>query len=157
MSYRNYCLAGLLTLIATSAIAATSSDAAATRIPPPAIAPSGSLYARLGGTPVVSAFVNDTIDKVAASPESNRTFDKVNLQNVKDRLIVQICALTDGGCVYTGDPIREVRAGQRIGNTEYFRLVEVLRESMRARDVPLTARNELLELLTPMKRDVAKL
>jgi hypothetical protein len=33
----------------------------------------------------------------------------------------------------------------------------VLRESMRTQKVPLAARNELLEILAPMKRDVVKL
>ena len=33
----------------------------------------------------------------------------------------------------------------------------VLRDAMRAQNVPLSARNELLEILAPMKRDVVKL
>jgi hemoglobin len=126
-------------------------------VPPPAIAPAGSLYGRLGGTAVVTAFVSDTIDQVAADPDMNRSFDKVNLQHVKDLLVEQICALTRGGCDYTGDTMREVHAGHHISNAEFFGLVEVLRESMRAHDVPLAARNQLLEILAPMKRDVVKL
>ena len=53
--------------------------------------------------------------------------------------------------------MREVHAGHHISNAEFFGLVEVLRDSMRARDVPLAARNQLLEILAPMKRDVVKL
>jgi hemoglobin len=120
-------------------------------------APAGSLYARLGGTPKVTAFVNQTIDRVAADPRMSKSFDKVNLQHVKDMLLAQICSLTGGGCVYTGDTMREVHAGDRIGNAEFYGLVEQLRGAMRAQDVPLAARNELLEILAPMKRDVVKL
>ncbi len=125
--------------------------------PLPAVAPAGSLYARLGGTPVVSAFVSDTIDRVAAGESTKRSFDKVNLQHVKDMLAQQICALTAGGCTYTGDTMRDVHAGHQITNAEFFELVEILRASMRSHAVPLAARNELLELLAPMKRDVVKL
>jgi hemoglobin len=123
----------------------------------PADAPAGSLYARLGGTPKVSAFVNQTIDRVAANPRMNQSFDKVNLQHVKDMLLEQICSLTGGGCTYTGDTMRDVHAGHHITNAEFFGLVEELRTSMRAQGVPLAARNELLEILAPMKRDVVKL
>ena len=125
--------------------------------PLPAVAPAGSLYARLGGTPKVSAFVNETIEKVAHDPATKRSFDKVNLQHVKAMLAEQICSLTGGGCAYTGDTMRDVHAGHQISNAEFFELVEVLRASMRTHDVPLSARNELLELLAPMKRDVVKL
>src|SRR5690349_7151691 len=81
--------------------------------PLPATAPAGSLYARLGGTPAVSAFVGETIDTVAANERTKRSFDKVNLQHVKDMLAEQICSLTGGGCTYTGDTMRDVHAGHR--------------------------------------------
>ena len=100
----------------------------------------------------MTAFVADTIDKVIANPETNR--DKENLLHLKDRLTEQICALTGGGCTYRGDALREAHTGHHVNHEEFFGLVEALRESMRARDVPLKARNELLEILAPMKRDV---
>jgi hemoglobin len=125
--------------------------------PLPTTAPAGSLYARLGGTPKVTAFVSQTIEQVATDVHTRRSFDKVNLQHVKDMLAQQICSLTGGGCQYTGDTMRDVHAGHKITNAEFFALVEMLREAMRASDVPLSARNELLEILAPMKRDVVKL
>ena len=156
MGRARWLISALFVLAANSSPAAFA-QAPPALVPPPAIAPAGSLYARLGGTPAVTAFVNETIDKVAANPEMNKSFDKVNLQHVKDMLIEQICSLTGGGCKYTGDTMRDVHAGHHISNAEFFDLVEVLRASMRAHDVPLAARNELLEILAPMKRDVVKL
>jgi hemoglobin len=117
---------------------------------------SGSLYARLGGTAKVTAVVNDTIDRVAADPRMNQSFDKVDLKRVKALLVEQICALTGGGCTYTGDSMKDVHAGHKIRNAEFYGLVEVLRDSMRQHDIPLSARNELLEILAPMKRDVVE-
>lgn len=153
MSLRHALSGVVLCLLASASFAATPQP----RIPPPEVAPAGSLYARLGGTPKVTAFVNETIEKVAADPRMNRSFDKVNLQHVKDMLIEQICSLTGGGCAYTGDTMRDSHAGHKITNAEFFGLVEVLRDAMRAQEVPLSARNELLEILAPMKRDVVKL
>jgi hemoglobin len=157
MAHRNRRAATFLTFLAVGVSAPSFGEMPPARIPPPAIAPAGSLYARLGGTATVTAFVADTIDRVVANPDMNRSFDKVNLQHVKDMLIEQICALTGGGCAYTGDTMRDVHAGHRITNAEFFGLVEELRASMRAHDVPLAARNQLLEILAPMKRDVVKL
>jgi hemoglobin len=154
---RSRWLTSALFVLAANTSPAAFAQAPPALVPPPVVAPAGSLYARLGGTPAVSAFVNETIDKVAANPEMNKSFDKVNLQHVKDMLIEQICSLTGGGCKYTGDTMRDVHAGHHISNAEFFDLVEVLRASMRAHDVPLAARNELLEILAPMKRDVVKL
>jgi hemoglobin len=116
----------------------------------------GSLYERLGGTQKVTAFVNETIDRVAADPRMNQSFDKVDLKRVKILLVQQICSLTEGGCTYSGDPMKEVHEGHKITNAEFFDLVEVLRKAMRSQDVPLSARNELLAILAPMKRDVVE-
>jgi len=148
--------------IALAAACVVLSNAALAQMPAPVaplptVAPAGSLYARLGGTPAVSAFVSETIEIVAANESTRRSFDKVNLQHVKDMLAEQICSLTGGGCTYTGDTMRDVHAGHQISNAEFFELVEVLRTAMRKQDVPLAARNELLEILAPMKRDVVKL
>lgn len=122
----------------------------------PADAPHGSLYARLGGTQKVTSIVNETIDTVAADKRMNQSFDKVNLNRVKNLLAEQICSLTGGGCTYSGDSMKDVHAGHHISNAEFYQLVEVLRDAMRNQNVPLAARNELLEILAPMKRDVVE-
>jgi hemoglobin len=147
--------------IAIALLSALLGIAHAQTPPPPAplpqVAPAGTLYARLGGTPVISVVVSETIEQVAADPATRRSFDKVNLQHVKHMLAEQICSLTGGGCTYSGDTMRDVHAGHKITNAEFYSLVEVLRESLRRHEVPLAARNELLEILAPMKRDVVKL
>ena len=103
-----------------------------------ATASADSLYERLGGASVVSALVADAVDKT-------------KLPLAKEALTERICTLTGGGCKRgrAGDML----AAQTITDAEFSGLVEALRESMRARDVPLAARNQLLEILAPMARD----
>jgi truncated hemoglobin YjbI len=127
MAYRNGRLADAFILIALGFSATAPAQTSST------------LYERLGGTPVVTAFVADAIDKV-------------NLQQVKGPLTERICTLTGGSCA-----VRAHGAGHRISPAEFSGLVEALRESMRARDVPLAARNQLLEILAPMNGDVVTL
>jgi hemoglobin len=113
-----------------------------------------SLYARMGGAPVVAAVVADTIDGVAADPRLNQSFQGTNLRRVKQKLAEQLCQLAGGGCTYTGDTMRQVHAGHHIGEAEFYGLVEQLRSALRRHGVALRERNELLALLAPMKRDV---
>jgi len=121
---------------------------------PAAGAQASSLYARMGGAPVVAAVVADTIDGVVADPRLNQSFQGTNLRRVKQKLAEQLCQLAGGGCSYTGDSMRQVHAGHHIGEAEFYGLVEQLQRALRRHGVALRERNELLALLAPMKRDV---
>jgi len=115
-----------------------------------------SLYARLGGKPVVDAIATETIDQVSADPRLNQSFHGSNLKRIKRLLSEQICDLAGGGCVYSGDSMREVHAGHHITEAQFYGLVQILRDSMRRHHVGLRERNELLALLAPMKRDIVE-
>lgn len=119
-----------------------------------ATAQAGSLYERLGGAPVVEAVVNETIDGVLANPRLAQSFQGTNIGRVKRLLAEQLCQLSGGGCVYTGDPMRAVHAGHHISEAEFYGLVEILRAALVRHGVALAARNQLLALLAPMKRNV---
>jgi hemoglobin len=115
-----------------------------------------SLYSRLGGTPVVTAFVGDLIDRASRDPHLKRAFDRVNLGRIKSHVIEQICELAGGGCKYSGDSMQDAHAGLGISEAEFFGFADVLRDSMRQHGVHLRERNELLAMLAPMKRDIVE-
>lgn len=115
-----------------------------------------SLYARIGGGETITAVVNELIDHSVADPRLKRSFDGVDVPRVKRLLTEQICSLTGGGCAYTGDSMQDVHAGLKIDQSEFYGLVEVLRETLRNHGVGLRERNELLEILAPMKRDIVE-
>lgn len=112
------------------------------------------LYQRLGGEVRVARFVDLTIDRTAADPRLNASFDKVDLARVKQLIVEQICSLTGGGCTYSGDSMKDVHDGLGITEAHLYGLVEHLRTAMIETGVPLRERNELLAVLAPMKRDV---
>ena len=123
----------------------------------PADAPySRSLYARLGGAAVMAAVIDELIERAAADPKLKRSFDRVDLARVKRLLVEQICSLAGGGCTYSGDSMHDVHAGLGIDQAEFYGLVEDLREAMRHHGVALRERNELLEILAPMKREIVE-
>jgi hemoglobin len=119
----------------------------------PAEAP---LYVRLGGEQKMTLVVSELIDHSATDPRTKRSFDGVDIPRVKKLLVEQICELTGGGCTYSGDNMHDVHAGLGIDQSEFYGLVEVLRESMRKHGIGLRERNELLAILAPMKRDVVE-
>jgi hemoglobin len=113
-----------------------------------------SLYSRLGGEPVVKKVVAETIDRSASDPRTRRSFEGVKLQNVKDKIVEQICSLTGGGCKYTGDPMDKVHKGLKNTEAEMHLLVQFLRDSLDKNGVGEAEKNELLRVLAPMKRDI---
>lgn len=115
-----------------------------------------ALYTRMGGEKVVTAVVDDTIDRVVADHRLGRSFDGANIARIKRLLAEQICDLAGGGCHYSGDPMKEVHAGHHISEAEFYGLVELLRSSLARHHVALAERNELLALLAPMERDVVE-
>jgi hemoglobin len=120
-------------------------------------AQTGSLCARLGGPEKVAAIASQAIDQLAAAPRPDHSFNSADLDDAKLRLAAQICSLAGGDCAHSNSFGRDARADSHFATSEFRALVEELRRAMRAQDVPLAARNELLELLAPINRDVARL
>jgi len=117
---------------------------------------SHDLYERLGAENGVAAISNALIDRVASDPVLGRSFVDTNLPRIKKLLAEQICDLSGGPCRYSGDPMREVHAGHHITEAEFYRMVDTLRAILKERHVGMSATNELLRLLAPMKRDVVE-
>jgi hemoglobin len=113
-----------------------------------------TLYERLGGKPVVTKVVDETISRAAADPRTGRSFKDVKLQRVKDLIVEQICSLTGGGCKYTGDPMDKVHAGLKNTEGEMDLVVQFLRDALEHNGVKDAEKNELLRILAPMKHDI---
>jgi hemoglobin len=117
---------------------------------------SGTLYESLGAKAGVAAISDALIDRVASDPVLGRSFADTNLARIKKLLAEQICDLSGGPCHYSGDPMRQVHAGHHISEAEFYRMVDTLREILKERHVSVSATNQLLRLLAPMKRDVVE-
>jgi len=98
-----------------------------------------SLYSRLGGTPQVSVLVGESVDKIFTMPARAAA---------RDLLVKRICSRAGGGCSDAVTP--------DFSANEYRSLIEGLRDSMRTHDVPLAARNELLEILDGMRQSAVR-
>jgi len=113
-----------------------------------------TLYERLGGEKVIAGFVDETIELTVRDPKTGRSFDKVNLVNLKKKIVEHICELSHGPCKYSGDPMKLVHKGLDIQEGEFYGMVEHLRTALGHAGVGEGPKNELLKILAPMKRDI---
>src|SRR5262249_51006989 len=70
--------------------------------PPPAAAPTKSLFDRLGGMPAVSAVVDDFAQNVLGDARINKKFAKTDAPRLLSNLKDFVCYATGGPCVYKG-------------------------------------------------------
>ena len=121
---------------------------------PSLIASDATLYERLGGKTVMVRVVEEAIDKTAANPVTKRAFDKVDLKKLKPKIFEHLCHITGGECEYSGDSMKLVHQGMDISDAEFFGMVQELRNALDNAGVAQDAKNELLRILAPMKRDI---
>jgi hemoglobin len=113
-----------------------------------------TLCDRLGGAALLAQIADELVEVSRTDPVSAHHFAKVNLKRLKQQIGIQLCAVADGPCVYDGDDMKAVHAGQNITEADFYRLVAHLRTILDAHGVATADKNELLRRLAPMKRDV---
>ncbi len=86
-----------------------------------------SLYQRLGGLVGVTAIVGETIDTLAADPLTNHSLDRVEMRDLCSKIVEQICPTNCGGCKYSSDTMKQVHAGLKVTEAEFYITVQVLR------------------------------
>ncbi len=118
--------------------------------------PKMSLYTRLGGSPAITAVVDDFVANVAADPRINGRFANANVPRLKVLLVEQVCQATGGPCTYTGRDMRSAHAGMGITDAEFNALVEDLVKSLDKFHVAEEDKNELLALLGGLKSQVVR-
>jgi hemoglobin len=116
--------------------------------------PRPTLYQQFGERPGIEALVEELLVRILEDPRINAGFAEVDLVNLNDRLVEQICVEVGGPCVYTGRTMAESHASLAVTEADFNALVEDLVDAMEARGIPRRAQNRLLRRLAPMHRDI---
>ena len=122
----------------------------------PAAAQQKSLYERLGGQPAITAVVDQFVANVAADKRINTFFANADIPGLKGKLVDQVCQASGGPCTYTGKDMKTVHQGMGITEADFNALVEDLTSALDQFKVPDQEKNELLNLLAPMKGDIVE-
>lgn len=114
---------------------------------------SNNLFQRIGGLPVLTKIVDESIDEIANSPRTKRSFDDIKLTPLKESIVMHLCKITGGGCIYEGETMLNAHRDAKISEAEFDAFVDIFRETL-TRHLPTREKNELLKILAPMKRDI---
>jgi hemoglobin len=150
MISRKLSLCVLLACLPLAALA--QSDAPAPTVSAARVA-DPTLFNDLGGLPVLRQVVDDFVAGMLADKRISFTFEGTNMPRLHEKLLEQFCMLTGGGCVYTGDPMKEVHQGLKLTNAHFNALVENLQLAMDKSGISSRTQNRFLALLAPMQRD----
>ena len=111
------------------------------------------LFQRIGGLPVLTKIVDESIAEIANSPRTKRSFDGIKLKPLKESVVAQLCKLTGGACVYEGETMVNAHQDAKISEAEFEAFVDIFRNTL-TKHLATREKNELLKILAPMKRDI---
>jgi hemoglobin len=113
-----------------------------------------ALYQSLGQKPGLTALMDDFMVRLMADPRMQPFFKDTNQAQFKSQLVDQLCQVAGGPCQYKGPDMKTAHGEMDITKSHFNALVEVLQQSMNARNIPFSVQNKLLAQLAPMHRDV---
>jgi hemoglobin len=116
--------------------------------------PRATLYQQLGGPQGIAAIVDTMLDIVLADPRIMEAFRDAPMKRLRLTLNEQFCVLSDGPCVYSGDPMKEVHQGLGITNAGFNALAEDVQSAMEQHGVSSRYQNKLMAKLAAMQREI---
>ncbi|NHZ93245.1 group 1 truncated hemoglobin [Massilia sp. CCM 8733] len=118
------------------------------------LAPTTSLFERLGGMQNLTAVVDDFVSKVSIDPRSRRTFEGVNLVRLKASVVSHLCSLSGGPCKYEGDSMALAHRGMALTSEELQVMGEYVGQALIRRGVAKQDREELETILDKLAGEV---
>jgi hemoglobin len=147
-----------LSIVATLALGSTAAFAQNKPQPSDAsaypVAPAAGLYQAFGEQAGIRSLMDDFVLRLRADARIGEQFKETNLDNLAKQLSDQLCQLSGGPCVYKGADMKTAHSEMDVTRAHFNALVEVLQQTMAARDIPFQRQNQMLALLAPMYRDM---
>jgi hemoglobin len=113
-----------------------------------------TLFDLLGGMAAIEAVIDDFLGNVLADDRINKRFAETDAADLRQQLIDQVCEAAGGPCKYTGEDMVEAHKDMNVTDAEFDALVEDLVRSLDAKGVRSSEKNELLDVLGPMRSDI---
>jgi hemoglobin len=112
------------------------------------------LFDRLGGLPAIKAVVDRTLHSAARDPRTSRSFKDIKVDGLKESVVEQLCEATGGPCKYEGATMAKVHQGLEISPAEFDAFSQQLVETLDYFKVGAREKDELLQLLAPMRPEI---
>lgn len=112
------------------------------------------IYQAFGEKAGLVKIMDDFMLNLLADARTKPFFENADQERVKEQLVMQICAILSGPCVYKGAAMKPIHANLNIKREHFNALVEQLQVAMDKHNVPFAAQNKLLAVLAPMHREI---
>lgn len=109
------------------------------------------MYKEFGGKAGITVLINRFVGNVAADSRINGYFAHTNIPFLKKMLVLQVCQVTGGPCVYPGPSMKAAHASLGVTTAAFNALVEDLQAAMNKQHIRLSAQNRLIGILAPLK------
>lgn len=113
-----------------------------------------TLYERLGEQDGITMIVDNLLYEIGGNDTLLPFFAKTNINRFREKLIEQLCQISDGPCEYTGDTMARSHAGMGLNDSHFNALVTDLVTAMDEAGVESGAQNDLLARLVPLYNEV---
>ncbi|MDT0584060.1 group I truncated hemoglobin [Brumicola blandensis] len=106
---------------------------------------STTLYEQLGGMEKLELIANNFVNEIAFNEEIYSYFEETNIERFTEKLVEQLCVMSNGPCTYTGDSMAQVHAGMQITENHFNLTVDLFVAAMDKAEVPHRLQNQLLK------------
>lgn len=118
-----------------------------------------SLYQRVGGYDALAAVVDDFIGRLVSDKQFEKFFSGFSVDSkkrIRQHLLDQLCVATGGPCVYMGRDMKTTHTGLGITEADWEAAVKHLTASIDKFKVPKKEKDELLTLVSSLKKDIVE-
>jgi hemoglobin len=113
-----------------------------------------SLYERLGGTPGITAVVEEFVTTTGKDPRIEQFFVNADIPRLKKLMVEQICQNTGGPCHYTGKTMKESHATMHVKGVDFDAFIDDLTKTLAKLNVPAPETKEVLAAFESLKTEV---
>ena len=118
-----------------------------------------TLYKRLGGYDAIAAVTDDFLGRLAGDTGLSRFFvghSTDSMKKIRQLIVDQLCALTGGPCLYVGRDMKTTHAGLAVTEKDWDSTVKHLVATLDKFSVPAKEKDEVLGLISSLKKDIAE-
>lgn len=112
------------------------------------------LFQRLGGQEAIDAVVHAFVATTGADPRISQYFMNTDKAKLEAAMDVHICAITGGGCTYTGKSMLDAHTGMHLRDEDFEAFIDDLSKTLATLKVPARESGEVVAAFRSMKTDV---
>lgn len=118
-----------------------------------------SLYKRLGGYDAIAAVVDDFVPRLVGDPQLGRFFVGHGIDTrirIRQHAVDLVCMATGGPCMYVGRDMKTAHKGLGITEADWTAMSGHFVATLDKFKVPQKEKDELLAIVTSLKKDIVE-